>query len=126
MLDFVTNIIGVRVLLILIAILSVLNVYQGVELKIQRSRVDVAEAKNTVLGDKLTTQNQAIEDWKQTAIYQAQTAREAALKAEKIRTVTVERVQTVTLAAVPVSCPEAIKWGSEQAIEFNKRWEEEE
>lgn len=102
----------------------------GVAVEIQSSRITAAnatigklQAEKKSLGDQISTQNRAVEQWKGAAVYQAQRAEDAAKKAEKIRTVTVERVREVTVAAIPQSCPDADAWAIGWGLQFNARWE---
>jgi len=94
--------------------------------EIQNAKLDAAKARQAALGDKIAVQNQAITTWKAEADKQAQRIHEAARKAEKVRTVTAIRIRTVSVAAIPSTCPDAVKWGAEHALEFNKRWNDEE
>jgi len=117
---------GLQALIYVTAALLIICIGLGVTVEIQSARLDAAKARQDVLGDKLATQNRAVTIWKAEADKQAQRVKEAAKKAERVRTVTVERVRTVTVAAIPPACPDAVKWGAEHALEFNKRWEDEE
>ena len=123
MIDLITNIIGVRALLIVTAALLAVCIGLGVTVRIQSAQLDAAQARQESLGEKLATQNRAVSQWKAEANKQAARVQEAAKRAERVRTVTIERVRTVTVAAIPPACPDAVKWGAERALEFNKRWE---
>lgn len=117
---------GLQTLIYVAGGLLIICIGLGVTVEIQSTRLDAAKARETALGDKLATQNRAVATWKAEADKQAERAREAARKAEKVRTVTVERVRTITVATIPPACPDAVKWGAEHALEFNNRWEDEE
>lgn len=117
---------GLHALIYVTATLLIVCIGLGVTVEIQSARLDAAKARETTMGDKLATQNRAVTTWKAAADKQAERAKEAARKAEKVRTVTVERVRTVTVATIPTGCQDAVKWGVEHALEFNKRWEDEE
>jgi hypothetical protein len=96
-----------------------------IDLKITDAHLDAAKAQVTALGSKIDTQNHAVGVWKRKADEQEARALEAAKRAEKARTVTVERVRTITVAPIPSACHEAVQWGATSALEFNKGWEEE-
>jgi F0F1-type ATP synthase membrane subunit c/vacuolar-type H+-ATPase subunit K len=114
---------GISALLYVAAGLLVTSLGLGVEVKIQAAHLDAAKARQESLGDKIATQNRAISTWKSAAEIQAHRAVEASQRAEKVRVVTTERIRTITLLPVPVACPEAVQWGADQAIKFNKHWE---
>jgi len=129
--DFLVNLItrspwGLQALLYAAAVLLIACIGLGVTVEIQDSKLDAAKAQQAALGDRIATQNQAITAWKAEADKQTQRVNEAARTAEKVRTVTALRVRTVSVAAIPTACPDAVKWGAEHALEFNKRWEDEE
>ncbi len=117
---------GLQALLYAAAALLIACIGLGITVEIQSARLDAAKARQAALGDKIVAQNQAITAWKAEADKQAQRVQEAARKAEKVRTVTAMRIRTVSVAAIPTACPDAVTWGAEHALEFNKRWEEKE
>lgn len=117
--------IGIQVLLYAVAVLLSLCIGLFAVVEVQSARLDAAKARQESLGDKLATQNRAVTKWKAEADDQAARARAAAVKAEKVRIITVDRVHTVTVATIPPACPDAVKWGAEHAQEFNRRWEDE-
>jgi len=90
---------------------------------VQSSRLDAAQARQESLGDKLAVQNRAVRTWRAEADKQAQRVLTAQAAAEKVRTVTVERVREVTVAAIPQSCPESDGWLINWGLQFNARWE---
>jgi hypothetical protein len=116
---------GAQALLYAVAALLVVCISLGVTTEIQSERLDAYKARQESLGEKLAAQNKAVAAWKTEADKQAARVLESAQKAEKVRTVTVERVRTVTVAAIPAACPDAVVWGAEHALEFNRRWEDE-
>ena len=131
MIDFVTNIIGVRVLLITVAILLLTAIGLGVAVEIQGTRLDTAHAKNTTLtvqlqglGNQITAQNGAIDQMLANAATAADHLKTAEAAAGRIRVITQDRIQYVQLAAIPVTCPEAVSWGALHAIEIGTRWQE--
>ena len=97
----------------------------GVTIKVQGARLEVAKVRVHALGEEIASQNRAVAAWKAEASKQASRALDAAKRAERVRTVTVDRVRTVTVAAIPPTCPGAIEWGAEHALEFVKEWEDE-
>ncbi len=117
---------GLQALLYAAAALLIACIGLGVTVDIQSARLDTAKARQAALANKIATQNQAITTWKAEADKQTQRIHEAARKAEKVRTVTAMRVRTVSVAAIPTACPDAVKWGAEHALEFNKRWTQKE
>jgi len=117
---------GLQALLCAAAVLLIACIGLGVTVEILGVRLDAAQARQAALADRIATQNQAITAWKAEADKQAQRVREAARKAEKVRTVTALRVRTISVAAIPTACPDAVTWGAKHALEFNKRWEEKE
>ncbi len=114
---------GVKALIyaVIALVIGCINLFVVVE--IQSARLDAASAREAALGDKLNDQNRAVAEWKAAAGRQADRVSAAAKKAEKIRTVTIDRVRTITVASIPPACPDAIKWAADQAVAFNQRWE---
>jgi len=117
---------GLQAVLYTAAALLIACIGLGVTVKIQSTRLEAAKAQQAALGDRIATQNQAITAWKAEADKQAQRIHETARKAEKVRTVTALRVRTISVAAIPTECPDAVTWGAEHALEFNKRWTQKE
>jgi len=117
---------GLQALLYAAAVLLIACIGLGVTVEIQGAKLDAAKARQAALGDKITAQNQAITAWKAEADKQTQRVHETARKAEKVRAITALRVRTISVAAIPTACPDAVTWGAEHALEFNKRWNDEE
>lgn len=115
---------GMQALLYVSIGLLVTCIGLGVTVEIQSSRLEAAAARQEALGDKLAAQNRAVGVWKSEADLQKNRAKAAAVQAEKVRVITVEKVREVATAQIPFECNEAVKWGALQAQEFNKRWEE--
>jgi len=107
---------------IIIALLLIIGGL-GVTLWVQNARLDAANARYNTIGDKLAIQNSAVNKWRAEAEKQKSKVQSAAKKAEKIKVVTIERIEFITKTPVPASCPEAVRWGAERAMEFNTRWE---
>jgi len=116
---------GLQALLYATGALLIICIGLGVTVAIQSAKLDAAKARQAALADKIATQNQAVAIWKTEADKQSERANEAAKKAEKVRTKTIERVRTITVASIPSSCPDAVRWGAEQALRFNRHWEKE-
>lgn len=114
---------GLQALIYLAAGLVITCIGLGVMVEIQSTRLDAASAREAALGDKLNDQNRAVAEWKAAAGRQADRVSLAGQKAEKIRTVTVERVRTIAVAKIPPACPDAIKWAADQGAAFSLRWE---
>ena len=114
---------GLQGLICLVAVLLISCAGLGATVAIENARLDAAKARQEALGNELTTQNLSVEKWKDEAEIQKQRVEAATAQGEKVRTVTVERVRTITVASIPSTCPDAIKWGAQQALEFNKHWE---
>ena len=102
MIDLITNIIGVRALLIVTAALLAVCIGLGVTVRIQSAQLDAAQARQESLGEKLATQNRAVSQWKAEANKQAARVQEAAKRAERVRTVTIERVRMLSNGALSV------------------------
>jgi len=129
--SFIVNLItrspwGLQAVLYATAVLLIACIGLGVTVEIQSAKLDAAKARQAALGDKITVQNQAVAAWKAEADKQTQRVHEAARKAEKVRTVTALRVRTISVASIPTACPDAVTWGAEHALEFNKRWTQKE
>ena len=125
MIDIIINALGGRVLLCACVALLVISIGLGVTVKIQSAQLDAAKARQESLGDKLASQNRAVATWRAEADRQVIAAKAAVKRSRKVRTVTLERIRTITVAAIPPSCPDAIVWGAEHALEFHKRWTQE-
>lgn len=130
MVDIILNAIGGRILLYISIGLLATSVILGTTVKIQSSSLTASkatikqlQAEKASLGDKISEQNRKVAEWVAKAKDQEEKARTAQAKAERVRTITVDRVREVTVATIPQSCPDAVKWSVDHAIEFNKRWE---
>lgn len=130
MVDAILNAVGGRVLLYISAGLLIICVGLGITIEIQSSRLTASkadvkrlEAEKGNLAEKILTQNLAVLKWKAEAEEQIQRVKAAQRHAEKVRTVTVERVREVTVAAIPQSCPESDAWAIDWGLQFNARWE---
>jgi len=130
MIDLVANIIGLRGLLIICAVLLLGCGGLGIAVEIQGSRLDAAQAKTQVqavqlqsLDNQVTAQNAAVDQMLANAAKQADRLKAAEQKAARTRVVTRDRIRYVDRAVIPATCPEAITWGAGHAIEIGRRWE---
>ena len=131
MIDFITNYIGIRALAVIVAILLIIAVWCGICLNIKADRLDAANARNATLtvqlqqvGNQIKAQNVAVDQMLANAAVAAERLKAAQVAAGKIEIVTQERIQYIQLAAIPVTCPEAVTWGALHAIEIGTRWQE--
>lgn len=131
MIDTLAKIVGVRALLILIALLIIGNIGQGVALKIQSVRLATANAKNEtktaqmeILGNELSAQDSAIDQMIANAAQQDKRLKTAQAAAGKVQVITKERIRYLQTAVIPTSCTDAITWGALHAVEIGKQWEE--
>ena len=131
MIDLVTNIIGVRALLIISAALLLICLGLGVTVEIQSARLDAAKAENKTqtvqlqaMGNQVAVQNAAVDQLLANAAKQWDRLKAAEAAAGKIEVITKERIEYIERAAIPATCPEAVTWGAAHATEIGKRWEQ--
>lgn len=114
---------GLQALISMVAGLLLTCTGLGSIVAIQSARLDAAKGRQETLSNDLATQNRAVEQLKAETEDQKQRVAAATAQGAQVRTVTIERVRTITVAAIPSTCPAAIKWGAQHALEFNQHWE---
>ncbi len=132
MIDGIINIIGTRTLLIMSALILIINIGLDVTVRSLRTRLDTVNSNNAILsveleilGEKTVAQNNAVDQLLANAAAQQDRLRVAEKRAGQIQVITEERVQYVERAAIPATCPEAVTWGAEHAVEIGKHWQDE-
>jgi uncharacterized protein YoxC len=132
MIDIITNIIGLRGLLIIAAALLFACIGLTAALDIKCARLDTVKAEKQTLsdqvqglGNQVAAQNAAVDQMLANAARQYDKLKAAELKAVQVRVVTQERIQYVQAATIPTTCPEAVAWGAAHAIEIGLRWTQE-
>lgn len=108
---------------VFLSMLTLLGV-QTLRLSWAHTATESVEASLLVCNANTTTQNQAIDTWKQQALNQENRAKEANVRALQVEKAGTTRVAAVLKQPTPQTCVAAIAVGSKRVRDRLKSWSE--